>query len=179
VTIAPADEKAAAAVASALGGPQVAGTFVSPKGATKRTVVKEAGGLLGGAAGVAAGAAEWIGKTAGGAAVDAATEAVSDRSGRKRRDGSVTFNLPTGAYVAVGADDIVVIAVHFGLKKPRIGPEVAARAARSSVTSAELHRRPWPGELRIGFANGTRWDFEVPRIYRDTAAQVVGALTGV
>jgi hypothetical protein len=177
VTIEPADEKAAAAVSRALEGPQVAGTFVSQKGTTRRTVAKEATGFAGGVAGFAAGLAEWIGKTLGLAAGEAATEVASERRARKKREGSVPFRLPSGGYLVVGVEDVVVVIVHFGLRRGRIGPEVAARAARSAVVSAELHRRPWPGELTIGFADGKRWEFEVPRIYRDTTEQVVEALT--
>jgi hypothetical protein len=170
-SIEPADEKAAAAVANALRGPQVAGTFVSPKGATRRTVLKETAGFVGGVAGVAAGAAEAVGKTIGGALGEAATEA------RPRQDAAIA--LRTGGYVAVGEDEVAVIAVHIGLKKPKVGPEVVACARRSSVVSAEVTGKPWPGELRIKFDNGSRWDFELPRIYRDTGAQVVAALTHV
>jgi hypothetical protein len=52
----------------------------------------------------------------------------------------------------------------------------ACRGVRSQT--AELDRGRWVSVLRIGFGDGGSSEFEVPRIQRDTAEQVVHALGG-
>ena len=142
----------AADAAHALGAPQVAGTFVSPKGLTKQLTAATAAGVVGGA--IARGVAA------------AAT----------RQDGAPSFG--TLGYVAVTADEVAIVRGKAGLFKPKVGSEVVSRVARSEVTSAELDPGALKAALKIEFRDGGWWEFEVPKVHRKTAEQVVGALAG-
>jgi hypothetical protein len=139
----------------ALGAPEVAGTFVSPKGLTKRMTGIAAAGAVGGVVG---------------------GMAAAGRSGAKGFEGAPPFG--TIGYVAVSASEVAIVRAKTGLLKPKVGSEVVARAPRSEVASAELEGGALKAALRIGFADGGWWEFEVPKIYRKTAEQVVGALGG-
>ncbi len=181
VTIQPAEDETAAEISSVLRAPQVAGTFVSPKGQTKRTVIGVAGGEVGGVFG-------WIGKTIGSLVTDLVHEGLSKRRARKNHEGQASPAtdegapplppLDTGGYVAISADEVVIIQVHPHLRKVKIGPEVVGHIARSAVASAELDRGRRVSVLRIGFVGGGWSEFEVARLDRDTAEQVVHALGG-
>ena len=60
--------------------------------------------------------------------------------------------------------------------KPKIGSDVIARAPRREVASVELDPGALKATLEISFTDGGWWQFEVPKIYRKTAQQVVSAL---
>jgi hypothetical protein len=139
----------------ALGAPEVAGSFVSPKGLTKRMTGIAAGGVVGGVIGGMA-AAGW--------------------SGAKGFEGAPPFG--TIGYVAVSASEVAIVRGKSGLLKPKVGAEVVARAPRSDVASAELEGGALKAALTIRFTDGGWWEFEVPKIYRKTAEQVVSALGG-
>ena len=130
----------------ALGAPEVAGTFVSPKGLTRRMTGAVAGGAVGD---VIAGSAS---------------------------EGAPSFG--TVGYVAVSANEVAIVQAKKGAFKPKVGSEVIARAPRSEITSVELDPGALKAALKIGFADGRAWEFEVPKIYRKTAEQVVRALGG-
>jgi hypothetical protein len=125
----------------ALGSPQVAGTFVSPKGHTRNLTARVAG-FPGGE--VAAGAPKF---------------------------GDV-------GYVALSEDELAIVTGKHGLFKPKVGSEVIARASRTDITAAELDGGALKAAMRFQFADGGSWEFEVPKIYRKTAEQVVRALGG-
>ena len=143
----------AADATHALGAPQVAGTFVSPKGHTARMTGVAAGGLVGG--------------VAGGMAAAAASTA-------RGYEGAPPFG--TIGYVAVTANEVAIVRGKTGLFKPKVGSEVIARGSRSEVASAELDPGALKAALRIGFADSGWWEFEIPKIYRRTAEQVVREL---
>jgi hypothetical protein len=101
--------------------------------------------------------------------------AVADQVGR-RFEGAPTFG--TVGYVAVTADELAIVRGKTGLMKPKVGEEVIARVPRTEVASAELDPGALKAALKIGFADGGWWEFEVPKIYRGTAERVVQALGG-
>jgi len=136
----------------ALGSPQTAGTFVSPKGLTKRLTGVAAGGAVGGVAG-------------GMAAMAAASGPYQ---------GAPQFG--TVGYVAVTEAEVAVLRGKMGLLKPKVGEDVVGRVARSEIASAELDGGALKAAMRIDFSNGDSWEFEVPKIHRKTAEQVVRAL---
>lgn len=137
-----------------LGAPEVAGSFVSPKGLTKQLTTRAAGGEFAGIAGTVA--------------------AVAATSGPY--EGAPQFG--TVGYVAVTEDEVAVVRGKMGLLKPKVGSDVVGRIARREVVSAELDGGALKAALRIGFADGGSWEFEVPKIHRKTAEQVVRALDG-
>jgi len=145
----------AADASQALGAPQVAGTFVSPKGLTRRMTGVAAGGVVGG--------------VIGGMAASAA-------SAGKGYEGAPEFG--TIGYVAVTADEIAIVKGKTGLFKPKVGSDVIARSPRSDIASVELDPGALKAALKVQFADGGWWEFEVPKIHRKTAQQVVAALGG-
>ena len=139
--------------ADALGAPEIAGTFVSPKGLTKRMTGATAGSVVGGV----------VGRVAATAAMG-------------HHEGAPSFG--TVGYVAVTADELAIVQGKTGLFKPKVGSEVVARVARSEIASTELDPGMLKAALKIQFADGGWWEFEVPKVYRKTAEQVVRALGG-
>ncbi len=138
----------------ALGSPQIAGTFVSPKGLTKR--------MTGDAAMRA------VGRGITGSAVAPGTHGPYD--------GAPSFG--TVGYVAVTDDELAIVQGKTGAMKPKVGSEVIARVARSAISSVQLEPHTLTASLKIGFADGGSWEFEVPKKYRPTAQEVVRALGG-
>ena len=123
-----------------LGSPQVAGTFVSPRGHTKNMTARVAG--------------------------------VSAYEGPGAPDfGDI-------GYVALTAEHVAIVKGKHGLFKPKVGDEVIAGAPRSEITGAELDGGVLKAAMRFRFTDGSSWEFEVPKIYRKTAEQVVRALGG-
>ena len=139
---------------AALGAPQLAGTFVSPKGLTKR--------MTGDAA------MRQVGRAITGSAVAPGTQGPFQ--------GAPAFG--TVGYVAVTADVVAIVQGKTGAMKPKVGSQVIARVPRSAVTSVELDPHMLTASLKFGFADGGSWEFEVPKKYRPTAEEVVRALGG-
>jgi hypothetical protein len=79
-------------------------------------------------------------------------------------------------YVAVTADVVAIVKGKHGLFKPKVGTEVIARAPRADLAGAELDGGMLKAALRFDFADGSSWEFEIPKIYRGTAEQVVRLL---
>jgi len=139
----------------ALGAPEVAGTFVSPKGLTKRLTGVAAGGAVGGVVG---------GMAAAGALLP------------RKYERAPEFG-PIG-YVAVTPGEVAIVRGKTGLMKPKVGSEVVARAPLSEVASVELDPGALKAALKIEFSDGGWWEFEVPKTSRTTAKQVVSAVGG-
>jgi hypothetical protein len=132
-----------------LGAPQLAGTFVNPKGFARQVT-----------AAVAAGAA--------GRAVAAAT---APAQGDVPSFGRV-------AYVAVTADEVAIVKTKSGLFKMKISDQVLARRARAEISAAELKRGALISGLTIQFSDGSSWTFDVPKANQRTATQIVELLGG-
>jgi hypothetical protein len=141
-------------VTNVLSSPEVAGAFVSPKGLTKQLTTRAAGGEIAGIAGSVA--------------------AVAATSGPYQ--GAPQFG--TIGYVAVTEQEVAVIRGRMGLMKPKVGDDVVGRMPRGDVVSAELDGGALKAALRIGFADGGSWEFEVPKIHRKSAERVAQALGG-
>ena len=139
-------------ISAALGAPQLAGTFVSPKGLTKR--------MTGDAA------MRQVGRAITGSAVAPGTQGPFQ--------GAPAFG--NVGYIAVTADEVAIVQAKTGAMKPKVGSEVIARVSRSAVTSVKLDPHMLTASLKIAFADGGSWEFEVPKKYRETAQQVVHAL---
>jgi hypothetical protein len=156
-------DKLAANISDVIGATPVAGTFVNPKGLTKSAAIGEAWSQIGG--GLAEVLAGKIAGAAGGALAGALT------------DSPPSFD--TLAYLALSEDEILVVAADTDMIRwATVGPEIFDRVSRSAVASAELDLGRWLSALRIGFADGGLWQFEVRRPHRDTAEQVARALDG-
>jgi hypothetical protein len=137
-----------------LGAPQVAGSFVGPKGVTKQMAVSGAGRVVGGVVG------------SGAAALATG------------RQGAAAPSFGVLGYVAVTAEEVAIVRGKSGLLKPKVGTDVIARAPRSEIASAQLEPGALTAALKIAFTDGGAWEFEVARVNRKTAEQVVHALGG-
>jgi len=136
----------AANAAEVLGMPELAGCFVSPKGLTKKMTGAAAAGMVAGVAGTAT-----IGK-----------------------EGAPSFG--TLGYVAVTATEVAIVKGKAGLLKPSVGSEVIARVSREQIASVELQPGALKAALKIGFAGGGGWEFEIPKVHRKNAERVAHVL---
>jgi hypothetical protein len=142
---------------SALRAPQLAGTWVNNKGTAKRLVATVAGRELAGAVGsVAAGSV----------------------AGRSSGEAADTPDFGRDAYLALSEDEIALVKTKQGVMKLKITDEVHARAARTEVAHAELGNGKLACPLTITFANGSRWELDVPRGGKSAAERVVSLLSG-
>lgn len=142
---------------AALGASEIAGTFVNPKGFTKKMTATVAGGQVAGAAGGAA-ANVLIGRSSGSA--------------------SELPNFGRVGYVAVSATEVALVKTTTGAFKMKISDEVLARVPRAQVASAQLDEGKLLSHLTIAFTNGAIWQFDIPRQGKNTAKSVVRALAG-
>jgi hypothetical protein len=133
----------------ALGSPQIAGTFVNPKGFARQATAMVAGGVVG-------------------AAVAAAS---TPAQGDVPKFGRV-------AYVAVTADEVAIVKTKSGLFKMKVSEQVLARRTRSEISAAELKRGKLISGLTIQFSDGSWWTFDVPKANQRTAIQTIEALGG-
>lgn len=140
---------------AALGAPEIAGTLVNPRGYMRKTVARTAGREVAGLVGSLA-------------------------AGLAARDRGQAPELPDFGrvgYVAVSASEVALVKTRTGR---RMHPtDVAlARAPRSELEDVELDEGRMVSHLRLRFANGRLWEFDVPRSDRLTARAVVAALAG-
>jgi hypothetical protein len=141
-------------VATALGAPEIAGTLVNPKGYAKKSVARVAGREVAGL----------VGSVAAGLAVGDAGQGAP---------GLPDFGRV--GYVAVSETDVALLKTKTGWKMTPT-EEVLARALRSELASVEFDEGKMVSHLKLNFANGQIWHFDVPRSDRKTAKMVVAAL---
>src|SRR3954468_15145957 len=97
-----------------------------------------------------------VGGMAGRFAADVAT-------GLGKYEGAPDFG--TVGYVAVTETEVAIVQAKKGAFKPKVGDEVLARAARSSVEAVDFDKGALKGDLKIRFADGGWWEFEIPKVY--------------
>jgi hypothetical protein len=139
----------------ALGAPEIAGTFVNPKGMTKKVTASVAGGEIAGVAG----------NLAAGLATGPAYAGAPD-----------VPNFGRVAYVAASADEIAIVRTKSGMLKMKIGEEVLARVPRSEIASVELDEGRLLSHLKIAFGNGVTWEFDIPKANKKSAQGLARAL---
>ena len=141
----------------ALGAPEIAGTFVNPKGLTKKMTASAAGSEVGGAIG------------------NVAANLITGRSS------AATADMPSFGrvgYLAVSDDELALVKTRTGAFKMKISDEILARAPRSDVASVELDQGKLLSHLKITFSDGVTWQFDVPKQSKKTAQRVTRALGG-
>jgi hypothetical protein len=142
---------------SALRAPQLAGTWVNNKGTAKKLVASVAGGEFAGA----------VGSVAAASIAGRPSDGVAD-----------TPDFGRDAYLAISDSEIALVKTKQGVMKLKITDEVHARAARTEVAHAELGSGKLACPLTITFANGSRWELDVPRGGKGAAEKVVSLLGG-
>ena len=133
----------------ALGSPEVAGTFVAVTGNTKKLAMF---GALG--------------------AVHA------NRKKDEEEGGTPAFG--RFAYLSIGADNLALVKAHSGMMsmKPKVTSEALTRRPRGEISSVDLDKGALKSNLKLAFANGDRWEFEIPKAFNKGAKSVVQALGG-
>jgi hypothetical protein len=144
----------AADASAALGAPEIAGTLVNPKGFAKKTIARTAGREVAGLVGDLA-------------------------AGRAAREKSVS-DLPDFGrvgYLAVSATEVALVKTKYGWKMTPTD-EALARAPRSELASVDWDEGLLLSHLRLVFAGGQIWEFDVPKADKKTAKAVVATLGG-
>lgn len=135
---------------SILAAPQIAGTFVNPKGFARQVTATVAGGVVGSA--IAA-------KTAPG-------------QGEVPSFGRVAF-------VAATDSEVAIIKTKSGMIRMKLTDQVLARRSRAEVSAIELKRGALISGLTIQFSDGGVWTFDVPKANQKSAVHFVEQLGGV
>jgi hypothetical protein len=135
----------------------IAGSLVNPKGMTKKMTASVAGGEIAGVAGNLA-----AGLATGGAYAGAPEVPNFGRVG----------------YVGVNADELALVKTKPGAFKMKVTDEILASAPRSDIASSELDQGKMLSHLKIEFTNGVTWEFDIPKMAKKTAQELVTALGG-
>ena len=133
-----------------LAAPQIAGTFVNPRGFARQVTATAAAGVVGSL--IAA-------KTAPG-------------QGDVPSFGRVAF-------VAATDNEVAIIKTKSGMIKMKLTDQVLARRARADVSAIELKRGALLFGLTIQFSDGGVWTFDVPKANQKAAVHFVEQLGGV
>jgi hypothetical protein len=136
-----------------MGAPVIAGTMVNPRGFGKKASVGAIGGVVGAVA----------------------ATAVASRSPSKASDVPAFGRV---AYLAASEAEVALIKTKSGALKMKVTDEVLARAPRSELETVELKDGKLISHMRMQFANGTVWEFDVPKIGKKNAKELVFALDG-
>ena len=136
---------------AALGAPELAGAMVNPRGFGKKASV----GAIGGAVGAVA-----------------ATAVAS------RTNASDVPAFGRVGYIAASETEVALIKTKSGALKMKVTGEVLARAPREELRTVELKDGKLFSSLRLQFVNGTVWEFDVPKIGKKNAKQLVAVLGG-
>ena len=135
----------------------LAGTLVNPKGMTKKVTASVAGGQVAGVAGNLAANLATGGPYAGAPEVP---------------------NFGRVGYVGASADEIALVKTKSGAFKMKVTDEILASAPRSDVASVELDQGKLLSHLKIEFTNGVTWEFDIPKMAKKTAQELVTTLGG-
>ncbi|HEY2317079.1 MAG TPA: hypothetical protein VGH67_02185 [Solirubrobacteraceae bacterium] len=138
----------------ALGGAEIAGTVVSPRGLTKKMTMRTAGGQVAG----------MVGDVAAGAMAGKGTPDVP-YFGRM-------------GYLAASETELALTKTSQLGWKPHPTGDALVRVPRSEVQSVAIQDGRLLSRLTLSFTNGTKWEFEIPRAHRRTAKGLVSALGG-
>ena len=142
----------------ALGAPEVAGALVSPKGLTKKMSIGTAGGQVGGL----------VGSLAASALTSKTAKASPDMPSFGR-----------SGYLAASETEIVLTKTSQMGFKPHPKGDALVRVARDEVQSVELDHGKVLSQLKLTFADGNTWAFEIPRANRKGAVEFTEALGGM
>jgi hypothetical protein len=135
----------------------LAGTLVNPKGMTKKVTASVAGREIAG--------------LAGNLATNVAT-------GGPYSGAPDVPNFGRVAYVGASADELALVKTKSGAFKMKVTDEVITSVPRSDIASAELEQGKLLSHLKIEFTNGVTWEFDIPKMAKKTATELVTTLGG-
>ena len=135
----------------------ITGTLVNPKGMTKKMTASVAGGEIAGVAGNVAANLATGGAYAGAPEVP---------------------NFGRVGYVGVNAGELALVKTKSGAFKMKVTDEVLASSPRSDIAAVELDQGKLLSHLKIEFTNGVTWEFDIPKMAKKTAQELVTELGG-
>jgi hypothetical protein len=141
----------------ALGAPEVAGTLVSPRGFTKKMSMGTAGGQVGGL----------VGSLAASALTSKTVKAAPDMPSFGR-----------SGYLAASETELILTKTSQLGWKPHTKGDALVRVPRGEVQSVDLEKGKVLSQLKLTFADGNTWQFEIPRANRKGAEEFTAALGG-
>lgn len=133
-----------------LGAPQIAGSFVNPRGFARQVTAGVAGGVVG--------------------------RAIASKTGPSQGD---VPNFGRVAFVAATGDEVAIIKTKSGLIKMKLTDQVLARRSRADIQAIEMKRGALLSNLSIQFNDGGIWNFDVPKANQKSAVELVQQLGGV
>jgi hypothetical protein len=133
-----------------LSAPQIAGTFVNPKGFARQVTATVAGGVVG--------------------------SAIASATGPGQGD---VPSFGRVAFVAATDNEVAIIKTKSGMIKMKLTDEVLARRSRADISAVEIKRGALLSNLMIQFRDGGSWSFDVPKANQKSAVQFVEQLGGV
>jgi hypothetical protein len=140
---------------AALGAPELAGSFVNPKGLTKKFTAATAGAVVGGA----------LGSAAARSAVGDPYEGAPDVPSFGRV-----------GYLSVTKDEIAIVKTRTGAFSMKITDQVLARVPRAAITRVAFDGGVLLSHLTIAFDNDVVWEFDIPKVNKKTAERVFRVL---
>lgn len=115
-----------------------------------------------------------VARAAGGEVLGAVGSAIAGTTAEAREKS------PLGAgkiaFLAVFPEEVVLFAGKRGAFKPKPTADVLASVPRASVSSASVERKAIKGVLSLTFADGEKWEFDLPRAYLKGGEKVAGSL---
>lgn len=141
----------------ALGGAEVAGTCVSPRGLTKKMTFRTAGGQVAGMVG------------------DVAAGAMAGKAGKGTPD---MPDFGRMGYLAASETELALTKTSQLSFLPRPTGDALVKVPRTELESVTIEDGRLLSQLTLRFTNGVRWEFEIPRAHRKTAKGLVAALGG-
>jgi hypothetical protein len=81
-------------------------------------------------------------------------------------------------YVAASETEVALIKTKSGALRMKVTDQVLSRAPRDELQTVELKDGKLISHLRLQFTNGIVWEFDVPKIGRKHAKELVAALGG-
>jgi hypothetical protein len=151
------DRSMANDASQALGAPEVAGALVSPRGLTKKMSMGTAGTQVGGLVGTLA------------------ANALTAKTANKTPDMPSFGRI---GYLAASETELVLTMTSQLGWKPHPKGEALVRMSRGDVQSVQLERGKVLARLKLTFADGVSWEFEVARANRKGAMEFTNALGG-
>jgi hypothetical protein len=142
---------------TALGAQELAGTFVNPKGMTKKATAAVTGQVAGGMVG---------------------TFAANMATGGAYSGTPEVPNFGRVGYLAATDSELALVKTKTGAFKMKIGDEVLARVPRSEIASTDLDEGRMLSHLKIEFSDGVAWEFDIPKQAKKSTQELVRALGG-
>jgi hypothetical protein len=80
------------------------------------------------------------------------------------------------AYLSVTSDQVSLCKAKRGAFKPKPTDEVIASAPRQAVREAKIDKGRIAGVLKLSFDDGSKWEFDVPKVHLKGAQEIEAQL---